>query len=177
MTRIMTVVGALLALAAILTSAKPANATRDEADSRFVIYSVATAEQFVNNEDDRARGLGNNPFGNFKDKVAVVEKGTNGPFAGDEVVFQFALYRHQSSADLIGTATFTCNYYFDKAAFCQAVYNIGKSQIFANGAFPFNTKQFSLTLSGGSGQYTDVSGVVSTSPAAQHMQRLSFLTG
>jgi hypothetical protein len=175
-TRVSLRVGALVALllALALSSSTAEASARVASKSQLVVYSLATAEQFVNNADDRARGIGNNPFGNFKDKVAVVEEKGNGPFAGDEVVFLFGLYRDRSASHLVGQATLTCNYYFSKNAFCQGVYTLGASVIFANGAFNFNASRFTLTLAGGSGRYDDANGVLDTSPVTNHMQRIVF---
>lgn len=165
--------GAVL-LAVILAGSAAAASARAAAKSQLVVYSLATAEQFVNNADDRARGIGKNPFGNFKDKVAVVEQKGNGPFAGDEVIFSFGLYQDRDANHLIGKATLTCNYYFNKDAFCQGVYALGKNVIYANGAFNFNAKSFTLPLAGGSGHYDDVDGALDTAPATNHMQRIVF---
>src|SRR5262249_28613625 len=56
------------------------------------LYSVTTAEQFLNHADDRARGYGDNPFGNFKAPTATTKERRGGPFPGDQALFKFDLY-------------------------------------------------------------------------------------
>jgi hypothetical protein len=46
-------------------AADVASASPRSAPTRLTLYSVASAEQFLNHMDDRQRGHGNNPFGNF----------------------------------------------------------------------------------------------------------------
>ena len=59
----------------------------------LTLYSVGVAEQFLNHSDDRARGEGNNPFGNFTDVTAVAQATGNGPFPlGDQAIYQFDVY-------------------------------------------------------------------------------------
>ena len=48
------------------------------------LASVPTAEQFLNHADDRQRGYGNNPFGNFYQSKARTNEQSNGPFPGDQ---------------------------------------------------------------------------------------------
>ena len=83
------IVGA--ALIVVATAASPAKAAA-RAQRSFVLYSVTKEEQFLDHADDRARGKGNNPFGNFKESKAVVKEPGNGPFPGDNAVFAFGLY-------------------------------------------------------------------------------------
>ncbi len=45
----------------------------------FTLYSVTQVEQFLDHSDDRSRGKGNNPFGNFKDSKTVTKEAGNGP--------------------------------------------------------------------------------------------------
>ena len=84
---------------------------------QFTIYSVATGEQYINNNDDEARGDVNNPFGVQTlggPTLPKVENG-NGPFAGDQTLFTFKLYtepisrpmpvRRYSPANTISTRT------------------------------------------------------------------------
>jgi hypothetical protein len=169
-------VGAILACAAflVLCVGQSGAALSAAHPPTLTLYSVAEQEQFVNNEDDRARGSGNNPFGNFKDKSGVAEQQGHGPFAGDESVFSFNLYGRKTLKPKIGTAIFTCLYYFNKNAFCEASYTLDGGTVFAQGAFNFNATSFTLAVSGGLGKFAGATGEVATSPSANHSQHVSF---
>jgi hypothetical protein len=140
----------------------------------LVLYSVGAAEQFVNNQDDRARGQGNNPFGNFADVTAVAQKSGNGPFAGDEAIFQLNLYSAAALRTKIGTATFTCQYGFDKRGFCDAAFALRGGILYGAGDFSFDRTTFTIPITGGSGRYSGARGVVTQTRASGHAQRLSF---
>jgi hypothetical protein len=158
--------GALLASSAV---AQPAAAAK-----RMTIYSIATQEQFLNHEDDRDRGKGNNPFGNFKDSTTATQEAGVGPFAGDRAVFTFRLYRDPSMRKEIGYATFICQYAFNKNAFCNASYQLAGGQLMGQGAFNFSASTFQLAIVGGTGQYRGLTGDMKALPAVKHTQRLSF---
>ena len=91
---------------------------------KLTLYSIATQEQFLNHEDDRDRGKGNNPFGNFKDSTSATKESGDGPFAGDRAVFTFKLFNDPDLRKLVGSATFICQYGFNKNAFCNASYQL-----------------------------------------------------
>ena len=171
----------LLALAAcaaaVLVTAAPASASSGSAGKQrnLTLYSIATQEQFLNHEDDRDRGKGNNPFGNFKDSTSATKETGVGPFAGDRAVFTFKLYDGPDLRRAVGSAVFICQYGFDKNAFCNASYQLGKSQIVGQGAFNFSASAFSLVIVGGTGKYRGMTGNLSTVPAVQHSQRLNFV--
>jgi hypothetical protein len=132
-------------------------------------------EQFVNNADDRTRGIGNNPFGNFNDSAPVTKTGS-GPFPGDEALFSFNLYTNVDRKTKAGSAIFRCYYNFSKNAFCDVSFQLtGKGTLTAVGAFNFNATQFNLAVTGGYGGYANARGVVAESPGAKHSQRLAFV--
>jgi hypothetical protein len=142
---------------------------------RLTLYSVAEQEQYVNNSDSRILGIGNNPFGNFKDVTAATSKG-NGPFPGDEALFSFNLYSDPSLKTRAGSATFTCQYNFNKNVFCDAAFKLRNGgTLIASGAFNFNTSKFTLAVTGGSGAYADRAGIVQETPSSNHSQRLAFV--
>jgi hypothetical protein len=142
---------------------------------RLTIYSVAEQEEFINHEDDRIRGSGRNPFGNFRD-VAPSTSTAAGPFPGDEALFSFNLYASSGLGKRIGTAVYTCMYNFNKNAFCDATFRFtGGSTLVAEGSFNFNTTAFGLAVTGGDGTYAGASGTLNESPAANHAQRLVFI--
>jgi len=164
------IVGAAL-FAASVTSSSAAAAT----SQKFTIYSVATQEQFLSMSDDRARGKGNTPFGNFKDTTTPTKESGAGPFAGDIAMFSFALY---TSADLktrAGSGVFTCQYNFNQNAFCDVTYQLKGGILLCAGAFNFNAKSFTLTIKGGTGTYRSKKGDIDALPAVGHAQRLDFV--
>ena len=160
--------------AAALVSAAAASA-KTAAAKKMTIYSSATQEQFLNHEDDRDRGKGNNPFGNFRDSTTATKEAGVGPFAGDRAVFTFRLYRDATLRRQIGSATFICQYAFDKNAFCNASYQLDGGQLMGQGAFNFSASTFRLAVVGGTGQYRGLTGNMVAAPAVRHTQKLDFV--
>jgi hypothetical protein len=140
---------------------------------RVVFYSVATSEQYVNNKDDRERGQGANPFGNFHDAAASTKQ-AKGPFPGDEAVFQFSIYAKPSLGKAVGVGRFVCLYNFSHNALCDASYNLPGGTLVGTGSFSFDATTFNLDVTGGSGKYSNLRGNVEVASAAHHAQRLSF---
>ena len=162
-----------VALVVVSVTATPAKAAAIVHQS-FVLYSVTKEEQFLDHSDDRARGRGNNPFGNFKDSKAVTKEAGNGPFPGDNAVFSFGLY---SSTDLktnVGSAIFTCTYNFNKHAFCDASYELTGGVLLGAGAFDFNAGTFAIVVTGGTGKYASATGDISATASGKHAQRLAL---
>jgi len=144
---------------------------------KLTLYSIAEQEQYVNNADDRTRGEGNNPFGNYKDVTPVANKSSVGPFPGDEALFSFNLYTDPGLKKRAGSAIFTCQYNFDKNAFCDASFQVAagsKGTLIASGSFNFNATQFTLTVTGGTGPFVGRKGTVSETPSRNHAQKLGF---
>jgi hypothetical protein len=165
-----TSVGCLVVAACIVGgSARAAHASRT-----LTLYSVATGEQFLNHSDDRARGLGNNPFSNFIDTTGPVGKETsgNGPFAGDRSVYTFAIFESSDLKSRIGSASFVCEYVFDRNAFCQTAYVLPGGTMLGTGFLNFNAKTFTVSVTGGTGKYSGVIGHLQADPAVKHEQRL-----
>ncbi len=145
---------------------------------RLVLYSVAEQEQFINNADDRTRGGGNNPFGNNKDVTPTSNKATNGPFPGDEAIFSFNLYTSSSLRTRAGSAIFTCQYNYDKNAFCDAAFHLNNGgTLIAAGAFNFNASKFTLAVTGSYGTSAGKTGTLEETPSAHHAERLAFVLG
>jgi hypothetical protein len=170
--------GAVLALAVValiaasVTSSATAAATGGQ---KFTIYSVATQEQFMNMSDDRARGKGNTPFGNFKDTTTPTKESGTGPFPGDIALFSFALYTNADLKTSAGSGVFTCQYNFNQNAFCDVTYQLSGGTLVCAGAFNFNAKSFTLTVKGGTGKFRSVKGDIAALPAVNHAQRLDFV--
>jgi hypothetical protein len=133
---------------------------------RLNLVSVTSEEQFVNNADDRQRGFGDNPFGNFKAAAATTREHNNGPFPGDQALFQFRLYSGADLKRILGTAIFTCTYNFDRQGFCDASWILKGGTLIGTGPVDFGAKSFQLVITGGTGKYRGVSGNVVSTPTA-----------
>jgi hypothetical protein len=168
------IVGA--ALVVVSVTATPANAAATVHQS-FILYSVTKEEQFLDHSDDRARGKGNNPFGNFKDSKTTTKEAGNGPFPGDNAVFSFGLYTDTALKTSVGSAIFTCTYNFNKHAFCDASYQLNGGVLLGAGAFDFNAGTFAIAVTGGTGKYASATGDISATPSGTHAQRLAFVLG
>ena len=142
---------------------------------RIVVYSVATEEQFVNNADDRQRGQGNNPFGNYKDLTATTKEHGNGPFPGDQALFLFDLYTGSDLKKPAGTAVFTCLYNFKKNAYCAATYSLKGGTLVGAGSLNFSAPKFEIAITGGTGKFRSATGDVEASPVGKnHAQPLAI---
>lgn len=139
----------------------------------LTLYSIATGEQYVDNADDRARGKGNNPFGNFKDTSATIKQGAP-PYPGDEALFSFGVYASGSLKKPVGSAVFTCVYNFARNAICDAAYRLGGGIVFGTGAFNYDADGFVIAITGGTGKYVGITGDVDVTPGPHHSQRLVF---
>jgi hypothetical protein len=167
-----------LALTALLVTvsatASPSGVAAEHAKT-LTLYATAEQEQYVNNSDSLQRGEGNNPFGNYKDLEPLANKNANGPFPGDEALFSFNLYTGPSLQKRAGTALFTCQYNFNKNAFCDASFQLASGgTLIASGAFNFTASKFSLAVTGGYGAYVNKRGSLLDAPSANHAQKLSF---
>jgi hypothetical protein len=170
---------ALVATCAVLAAsavAAQASAHSSLANRTLVLYSVATAEQFMNNKDDRERGTGTNPFGNFHDATPTTKQ-ARGPFPGDEAYFKFAVYDDRSLRRPIGSARFSCFYNFNRNVYCDAVYHLGDGMLIGSGGFSFDATSFDMAITGGSGAYKSLKGEMKAQPAPHHAQRLVFTLG
>ncbi len=157
---------------------KPVGSAKTQASHKLAIYSSATAVQYLNNADDEARGITNNPFDSAVNKLRpkLTWKG-NGPFAGDVVIYSFNLYNDSARKHKTGSATYTCYFNYSKIAFCDAYYSLksGASTVVASGPIDFNTSGFSLPVTGGTSKYLAARGEVKeTSLPAANAQRLDF---
>ncbi len=138
------------------------------------LNSVPTAEQFLNHADDRQRGYGNNPFGNFYQAKLTTKEQNNGPFPGDQALFEFNVFTGPDLKTLAGTSVFTCNYGFKKLGFCDAIYQLSGGTLVAAGGLDFNANTFSLVVTGGTGKYRGVAGELTASPVRHGSQQLTL---
>src|SRR5580704_2575250 len=88
------------------------------------LYTRAEQGQFVDKSDDRTRGEGKNPFGNFSDTYSTSQSEAKGPFPGDETTFTLNVYRDPALGIRVGTGNFFCQYSFAKNAFCDATFQL-----------------------------------------------------
>lgn len=142
---------------------------------KFTVYSVATQEAFLSMSDDRARGKGNTPFGNFKDTTTPTKESGVGPYAGDIAMFSFDLYTNANLKTRAGSGEFTCQYNFNQNAFCDVTYQLKGGILLCAGAFNFNAKSFTLAIKGGTGVYRSKKGDIDALPAVNHAQRLDVV--
>lgn len=170
------VVGCCLAVS--IGGARTARAARVAAPAQrqIVAYASFADEQFINNNDDESRGDVNNPFGTHSTTAAaIVEEHADGPFPGDEAVYLFTLY---SSADLgkkTGSAVLTCQYYFNRNAFCDASFSINGGTLIGAGALNFDATHYAIAITGGYGTLSDLRGDVEETPSVKHAERLAFV--
>jgi hypothetical protein len=166
------VVAALVVLAAACLQPSPALAAGSMRTS--TLYSTAVSEQYINNADDRARGKGANPFGNFKDVNPTVKQPLGVPFPGDQAIYKFNLYTTNALSNQAGTATLICYYNFDHNAFCDAQYTLPGGVLFGSAAFDFDASSFDIAITGGSGRYVRATGGILVTPGPKHSQHLAL---
>ncbi len=152
----------------------PANAAKGV--TKIDVYSAPAQETFVANADDEARGAVNNPFGTHNGSPASSEK-TNGPFAGDEALFSFDVYTSPGLQSKAGSAVYTCWYYFNKNAFCDASFQLKGGTLIAAGTLNFEGKKFALAITGGYGKFSRMTGDVEASASGKNAQHLAFVLG
>ena len=119
----------------------------------------------MNNSDDRARGEGNNPFGNYSGASAPQPPSEKlfGPFAGDEGEYAFKLYTGSDLKSAAGSAIFVCQYTFNANALCDASFQLQGGALVAKGTSNFNATTFSLAILGGTYSYRGMKGHVTVS--------------
>jgi hypothetical protein len=150
----------------LLVQAVPAGAalvsnTTSHADT-FTLYAVSTKRKFVNNTDDRARGEGKNPFGNYSGTFVTppTDERAFGPFAGDEGIFAYALYSDATRRTKAGSATFICQYNFGHDAVCDVSFQLERGVLVGKGSLNYDAKRYTLAILGGTSGYRAMRGVV-----------------
>jgi hypothetical protein len=163
------VIGAALLAAAVASGSAKAAAGQQ----KLTIYSVATAAQYIDHADDRQRGTGKNPF-TVDAAIPNPNNKGSGPFAGDDTLYSFTLYKDQTKTKKVGTAVYTCHYNFAKHALCDAFYKINGSTLLAAGPVLFTSTTFTLAITGGTNKYFGSNGEVAESSITKNLQRLQF---
>jgi hypothetical protein len=163
------------AIAVAVAVAAGAGSATPRATRTFSVYAVAANEVYINNTDSAARGVGNNPSGKRWGSAANLgNETTNGPFPGDEGLYSFTLYGSRSLGDRIGSALYTCQYYFNKNGFCDATFQLGNSTLIGAGIINFTARQFAMAIVGGEGTDASASGDVEATASGPQAQRLLF---
>ena len=164
-------VGTLAVLLLVGAAASSAAGT-----STLTVYSVATGVQFINTADDRARGKINNPFGAAVNKLSPKATSTgNGPFPGDVVVYAVNLYKEKTLRGRAGSGVYTCYFNYDRNAFCEAYFELSKSNtVVASGPIDFKKTGFTIVITGGTRKYLGARGEVDVVKAARASQKIDF---
>jgi hypothetical protein len=169
-----------LILGAGLLAVAAASSARAASPSSLTVYAVPTGANFIDHSDDRARGIGNNPFNvDTKSLAAKSQKkeAGGGPYPGDEANYGFKLYSSSSLTKPVGSATIYCTYNFNQKAECDALFTLKSGALFASGPIDFNARTFMLAVTGGTLKYMTATGQVAAAPAKKTSQRLEFVLG
>jgi hypothetical protein len=140
------------------------------------VYSVATGLQYINTEDDRARGKVNNPLDAAANKLWPKSLGGgDGPFAGDIAVYAVKLFHNPTLKRPAGTGVYTCYFNYDRHAFCRAYYKLAAGgTLVASGPIDFNRTGFTIVVTGGTTKYLGVRGEARVRAAPRRAQRIDF---
>ena len=144
--RALTVLSLSLAVALAAGASVPRQASAAGQPQTLSLYSVVKLDQFLDDADDRARGKGNNPFGNYSSQFVAPsddELGA-GPFAGDAALFTYTLSKSADAGSKVGQSVLLCQYNFSQAAFCNASFALHGGTLVASGSFNFNQKTFTM---------------------------------
>jgi hypothetical protein len=166
--------GALLAAAAALLAAAAlfahgiGTSSAQEPSQRMTVYSVAQKQIYVNNQDDRERGVDKNPF--TEGSVPSPTPSTL-PAAGDQTLAVAGIYSKPSQKGKEGESAETCFFNFAKNASCDLTIRLKGGSLEATGAIHFDAKRFALAVVGGTGEYKGASGELVVSPASKKAQK------
>jgi len=165
-----------LTLAAVAVAAATIAASAPAAKS-LTVYALATQYQFEDHEDDRERGLADNPFNvDTKSLPPILKQGRGkGGQVGDKALYVFKLFGDAKLKKRVGSATYSCTFNFGNRALCQADFELNGGAMFASGPANFSTTSLTLAVSGGTGSYLGVRGQVSSTPHTKNASRLTFL--
>ena len=100
----------------------------------FVIYAKPTRAQFVDHNDDRARGDFTNPFDpDVLPTPPNANSAKKGARAGDNAIFNFKLYSDLNLTRPIGNANYSCTFNFAQEAICEANFSLNGGTMIAMG--------------------------------------------
>jgi hypothetical protein len=167
--------GALLAAAAVLLVAAALFArgittgSAAEPTKEITVYSVAQKEVYINNSDDRERGVGKNPFS--EDSNVPSPKSNKLPAAGDNILAVNGLFSDPGAKKKIGEATASCGFNFASNASCDLTIRLSGGNLLASGAVHFKSKHLILAIIGGTGAYKGAGGEMHIDPGGPHSQK------
>jgi hypothetical protein len=138
----------------------------------MTVYSVAQKEVYINNADDRERGVGKNPFS--EDSTVPSPKSTKLPAAGDNILAVNDLYSAPNKKGKLGQAAETCDFNFNANADCDLTIRLAGGNLIAEGAIHFNSKNFVLAIVGGTGTYKGAGGEMTVSPGGKNAQKFTI---
>ncbi len=123
--------------------------------------------QYVDNQDDRGRGEGHNPFGNYSQPFTASHTGENryGPFGGDEGIVSYDLFSNGALTKKAGTELLVCQFGLGKSASCDASFQLSGGSLSGIGSFGFEDPTFTLSVSGGTSGYRGKTGEVAVAPS------------
>jgi hypothetical protein len=165
-----------LVFASVSIAGAGVTATRVSAPRVLTVYSVATGLQYINTEDDRARGHVNNPLDKAANALTPKSAGGEGPFAGDVAVYSVNLFKDATLKSPAGSGVYTCYFNYDQHALCKAYYKLkAGSTLVASGPISFKSSGFTIVLTGGTNAYLGVRGEVKVAAAKKkNTQRVDF---
>jgi hypothetical protein len=160
---------ALLVAASVVGSGAAASRRASAVTVQHLTYfALVDKEQYVNNKDDRARGEGTNPFGASQGTgLATTREHGLGPLPGDEGLYELKLYPNPQLTHPGPTANFVCQYAFVKIGSCDVSFQLDDGTIVGTAEFgAFESKQFSVIVTGGTGRYVNARGSVDVTNAS-----------
>jgi hypothetical protein len=162
---------AVLLLAAALFARGITTGSAAEPAKEMTVYSVAQKQIYVNNQDDRERGVDKNPF--TEGKVASPTPSTL-PAAGDQTLAVASIYSAPGKKGKEGESAETCFFNFSKNASCDLTIRLQGGSLDATGAIHFDAKNFVLAIVGGTGAYKGAGGELKVSPASKSAQKFAI---
>jgi hypothetical protein len=132
----------------------------------FVVYAKPTRAQFVDHNDDRARGDFTNPFD--PDTLPTppnANSAKKGARAGDNGLFSFKLYSDLNLTRPIGDANYSCTFNFAEEAICEANFRLNGGTMIAMGPAMLDGSDIIIPVTGGTGSYAGAHGQMESRPA------------
>jgi hypothetical protein len=169
-------IGACALVPAAAASAQSPDPTAPAASgaTTFTVYSVTNREVYINNQDDRERGVGHNPFNQKSPKETSSKDTGNGPFAGDAVEAVNILYATDTLKQRSGSTAVSCAYGFDENATCLLSIKLAGGSLEAIGNVHHDAKRLTLAIVGGTGDYTSATGELDVAPATKTAQKFTI---
>jgi hypothetical protein len=143
----------------------------------FVLYAKPTRAQFVDHNDDRARGDFTNPFDpDLLPTPPSANSAKKGARAGDNALFTLRVYSDFKLTRPIGNAIYSCTFNFSQEAICEANFSLNGGTMVAMGPAQLTTSDFLLPVTGGTGRYAGAHGQMTSRPAGnkQNTQIIRF---